>query len=124
MAGKVQLPVEQQYYPGLADACRRAYRRSIDAIRDAARECGYAVGVHGSISRDIDLIVAPWTEDAVSAEDVAEAIRAAIAATNEGWAFVNPKLKAGEKPHGRMCWSIHVHGGPFFDVSILPRLPA
>jgi hypothetical protein len=111
-----------QYYPGLADACRRAYHATIDAIRDAARECGYAIGVHGSLARDIDLIAAPWTEDAVSPADLAEIVRATVAKVG-GMGFVSRNDPA-EKPHGRLCWSIHLRDGPYLDLSVMPRLPA
>jgi len=38
----------------------------IEPIRAIARECGYAVGVHGSLKRDFDLIAAPWADQAVA----------------------------------------------------------
>jgi len=115
-----------QYFPGLADACRRAYRLTIDAMRDAAKAKGYALGVHGSLARDIDLIAVPWSEDAASAEDVAEAIRAAAEKANPlgvcfaGDGDTNPR----PKPHGRLCWSFHLGGGPYIDLSVMPRQPA
>lgn len=31
------------------------------------RGCGYAIGLHGSMKRDVDLIAAPWTDDAMPA---------------------------------------------------------
>lgn len=33
-----------------------------------AREVGYAVGLHGSLRRDVDLIAAPWTDEVVGDE--------------------------------------------------------
>lgn len=113
----------EQYYPGLAEACRRAYNLTIDAVRDAAREKGYALAVHGSLNRDIDLLAVPWTEEASSAEEVAEAIRAAAEKTSPGrMAFVATNDPCPRvKPHGRLAWSIHLGGGPFIDLSVMPR---
>ena len=38
----------------------------ITKIRQIARKHGWAIGVHGSLKRDIDLIAVPWTWEAVS----------------------------------------------------------
>jgi len=27
----------------------------------------------------------------------------------------------GMKPHGRLCWSIHLGSGPVLDISVMPR---
>lgn len=33
-------------------------------IWEVARGCGYAIGLHGSMKRDVDLIAVPWTDEA------------------------------------------------------------
>lgn len=105
----------------------------IEPLRARARELGYAIGVHGSLARDIDLIAVPWTAAAASADELAAALLATAEAVN-GCAFTindsdarpndytrrNPE----PKPHGRLAWSIHLGGGPFIDLSIMPRLVA
>lgn len=113
-----------QYYPGLAEDVRRAYRRTIDAMRDAAKAKGYALAEHGSLARDIDLVAVPWTDDAASATEVAEAIRAAAATANGGVAFIARSSSDASvvKPHGRLCWSFHLGGGPYVDLSVMPRV--
>ena len=114
----------EQYYPGLAEKVRKAYRLVIDAVREAAEGCGYAIGEHGSLSRDIDLIAVPWREDAVSAAEVAEAVRAAAEKANPlGVCFSNTAdTDPRPKPHGRLCWSFHLGGGPYIDLSVMPRV--
>lgn len=90
-----------------------------------AREHGYALAVHGSMARDFDLIAAPWTEDAASAEVLIEAIRERIggfivndpAADPADFSRHNPQLRA----HGRLGWAIQLGGGPYIDVSVMPR---
>ncbi len=117
---------EKSYSPELADACRRAYHLTIDAMRDAAVSKGYALTVHGSLARDIDLVAVPWTDEAVSAEEVAEAIRQAAAKANPmGVAFVASRIAdefPRRRPHGRLCWSYHLGAGPFVDLSVMPRV--
>lgn len=109
------------------------YERLIAPLRERARELGYAIGVHGSLKRDIDLIACPWTDEAVDAKTLAEALRVVAAEHNGGIAFMGPYEADDEwfrngcqpygKPHGRMCWSFHLGGGPYLDLSVMPRLP-
>jgi len=83
---------------------------------EVAREHGYALALHGSMKRDLDLIAVPWTGLAVSAEHLALALRdAAGAAFGEG----DPH----EKKHGRLAWSLHLGGGPYVDLSVMPKEP-
>lgn len=107
-----------------------AYERLIGPIREQARELGYAVGVHGSLKRDIDLIAVPWSSDAVDPRTLAEAVREVAAANSVlGVAFINPRFddeyhragQPGAKPHGRLVWSFHLGGGPYIDLSVMPR---
>jgi hypothetical protein len=41
------------------------YELLIEPLRAVARSLGYALTVHGSLVRDIDLVAVPWTSDAV-----------------------------------------------------------
>lgn len=78
-----------------------------------AKEHGYALALHGSMIRDFDFIAVPWTEEASSSEVVVEAIRTACG----GIIRDEPIVK---KPHGRRGWIIHLCGGPYIDLSVMP----
>lgn len=84
----------------------------------AARSVGYACAFHGSLLRDIDVIAAPWTDDAVSPAELVEVIAAAV----DG--FTKPSREHDtvprEKPHGRLGFPIYV-GGTYIDLSVMPR---
>lgn len=99
------------------------YRSLLPAIRTAARLLGYAVGVHGSEARDLDLIAVPWVEAAAPAEQLVEIIAGAT-----GGFVDNGYTRAGEKgetparkPHGRRAWAIHLGRGRYIDLSVMPR---
>jgi hypothetical protein len=91
------------------DEMEAFYRSVLAAIREAARECGYAIGVHGSMRRDLDLIAAPWVADHADKDTLARAIQRAatggIANEHYQWGSVPPK------PCGRVgtvfpiCWT-------------------
>lgn len=94
------------------------YLKLLPVIRKAAAECHYAIGIHGSMERDFDLIAVPWIEQATPAEALVEKIRESvgghIAGRNDGEPW--PRQKA----HGRQCWSIQIGGGAYLDLSIMP----
>jgi hypothetical protein len=90
-------------------------------IRSIARRCGYAVAVHGSTTRDLDLLAAPWTAEATSADQlVARLCEEVPLVEHEQPAFMvaNPEAK----PWGRLAWSLAgVAGVQYVDLSVAPR---
>lgn len=83
---------------------------------------GYALAVHGSLARDMDLIAVPWTADAEDAAVLVEAVRQFV--VGEG----DVDLRIGEatlKPHGRLAYVIPIgYGRQYLDLSIMPRVGA
>ena len=91
------------------------------AAQNAVRRQGYAVAIHGSQIRDLDLIAVPWQETAIGAEECADIIAAAIPGTVIG--------EPVEKPYGRLGFAIHpLRAGQYgfdrwyIDLSVMPRL--
>lgn len=100
-----------------------AYLVVLGRMADVARQLGYTLAIHGSMQRDCDVVAVPWTGEAVSQRELAEAL------IDVSGGFLDP-LEAddeyfrrgcpGGKPHGRLCWSIHLGGGPYIDLSVMP----
>lgn len=65
----------------------------IERIRGIACDHGWAIAVHGSLKRDIDLIAVPWTDTASSFYD----LNCAIADRGGLW-----RGRMENKPHGRI----------------------
>lgn len=104
------------------------YATLLPKLREIAATHGYALALHGSLTRDCDLVAVPWQEWAHPALTLVTAIRDEIG----GW-FHSPDpqfesmIKDGcvsMKPHGRRSYSIHLtaHGmdGPYLDISVTP----
>lgn len=95
------------------------YLALLDDIRAVARGLGYAVGLHGSLQRDFDLIACPWTADARPAEELVDAVARLV---KGDW---HPGTVT-EKPHGRRAWTIHIgwHDAlrttTLIDLSVMP----
>lgn len=103
------------------DERRARFEAVLPEIRYAAWQQGYAIGVHGTLARDFDLIAAPWIERAASAEQLAEAIHQVVGGELHGGVH--------GKPHGRVAWVIHAPFSEcidyrwtgYIDLSVMPR---
>lgn len=106
------------------DELEAFYISVMPKIREAAKKCGYAIGLHGSMRRDLDLIATPWTELFLHKDTLASEIQKAACGL-EGLEF-----KWEAKPHGRMatafpiCWTWHetppIFSNGHIDLSVTP----
>lgn len=97
----------------------------LEPMRSAAKNQGYAIAVHGSLNRDIDLVAIPWREGAMDADSLVDVICGAVTGA------VGSCLKHGEewtpKPHGRQARTLLVYVGQNhmqLDLSVMPRVIA
>ena len=75
------------------------YARVFTHARIIAWQFGYACLAHGSFTRDLDLLLVPWTENARVPIDALINRIADVA----GLKLQGPP---SEKPHGRKAWSL------------------
>jgi hypothetical protein len=94
------------------------YTLLLQWLTNEANQCGYALGLHGSMARDLDLIAAPWTEKAVSADQlITRLVKACGGWLDQGETTINPEFR----PHGRTAYTIQLGRGLYVDVSVMPR---
>lgn len=95
----------------------------LEPMRRVARDAGYAITVHGSLARDIDLVAIPWVDAPPPAtpEFLVTRLCAVIASVT---GRCNPMKGWADKPHGRKAKTILVWGSRFgsvdIDLSIMP----
>lgn len=91
------------------------YAWMIPYLTRIGRRHGYAIAVHGSMSRDLDIVAVPWVEGASPPEELIEE----IARLTDGRIV---EANAGsERPHGRRSWNIVFDGAwHFLDISVTP----
>jgi hypothetical protein len=83
-------------------------------LAEIARKHGYAMAVHGTMGRDLDLICVPWTLDASAPSDVVDE----IVRTFKIEVATGPSLRE----HNRQVWGISIMFGEcFLDLSFTPR---
>lgn len=91
------------------------------SMRKAALEHGYALCLHGSMARDMDILAVPWVENVSSVEVLVSAISDCIDGTV--WKDYHSK-KFENKPHGRISFTLSIMGDWTIDLSVIPPLPA
>lgn len=105
------------------------YMLILDKIRAKARTHGYAIGLHGTAERDLDLIAVPWTHKACLPWALAKVIMDDVGGHLEGMGDdekMDDYLRGGcpgLKPHGRLTWAIQLGGGAYIDLSVMPLHP-
>ena len=99
----------------LANLRPAMYSHRLLDIQSAGRSCGYAIAIHGSMQRDMDVVAIPWTEHAGPPEQlISHLTNLGMTMTLEGPA---------EKPHGRLAYTLLMGGSLFMDLSVMPRTP-
>jgi hypothetical protein len=87
---------------------------ALAAIRATARGYWYTIAVHGSLSRDIDLIAVPWVQ--IPGATPAELVAACVEALGVPCLVDGPE----EKFHRRQAWSIRVPKHNWYiDLSVI-----
>lgn len=85
-------------------------------LAEITRAHGYALAVHGTLQRDMDLTCIPWIESPADPADVVKAI------TDEF--HIRTIGEPDTTFHGRERWTISVGFGEcFIDLSFMPRTP-
>ena len=87
-------------------------------IRHAAMDCGWAVALHGSLSRDMDIMAMPWVENATDADTMIRSIVQRCFGDSL-IAQYGTRCRRGEKPHNRVCYSIPIYEDYYLDISII-----
>lgn len=111
------------------DIVQGAYNRALldlilPPMRRAAKEAGYAITVHGSLNRDIDLVAIPWAEHGVWTMDalvdsIVGAMRGVVGRAHclsKEWTV---------KPHGRRAKTLLAwcgESGAQIDLSVMPTI--
>ena len=94
-----------------------AYVSMYPVLSEIAREHGYALAIHGTVSSDFDLIAVPWTDKAVAGALLVNAMaeRMQLCFGDFGTMVDGPE----EKPHGRMAWTLGIGNGAAIDISVV-----
>lgn len=94
------------------------YAMLYDSMKKKALELGYTLALHGSMCTDMDLIAVAWLDDAVSKEQLVEAMNECLG-DNHFWKEESFR-ELTEKPNGRYSATLRIWSDWFIDLSIIP----
>lgn len=106
---------------GFVESRQLYYAAIIPSLRQAAFEKGYALALHGSLVKDLDLIAVPWVAEAVDSFRLASTLAERIGATITS--------QCTDMPHGRISFTIEMPrfgelvAPGYIDLSVMPTLP-
>ena len=90
-------------------------------LAELANKRGYALALHGSLQRDLDVVALPWSDEASSPEDLAEDFLLYAEIYGMKLGDDHPNRKPAIKPHGRLAWTIPLWAGAYIDLSVMPK---
>lgn len=87
-------------------------------LKEIAYNYGYALGLHGSVQRDFDIIAVPWIQRPRSYKKMLKEFAKEI-----GWTF-DWSFSPTKKPHGRLAFTLlcqdNYHGeNAYLDIGIM-----
>ena len=87
-----------------------------DDFRQAAMDCGWALGLHGSLASDMDIMAMPWTEKATNADDMIKNILTKCIVGSHIAQFIKTK---NETPNHRVVYTISIFADFYLDINVI-----
>jgi hypothetical protein len=102
------------------DELEAFYRQQLPEIKQKARDVGWAVAVHGSLRRDLDLIALPWVDGACAKETLCSVIqRAACGITQTQYTWEQKTLGRWATTFP-ICWTeMNMLSSGHIDLSVV-----
>lgn len=85
-------------------------------LRKSALDCGWALGLHGSLSNDMDIMAMPWTEDAKPVEEMIQALSDCFSGSPFKDEHTIPHYG---KPNNRVVYTISIYSDFYLDVNVI-----
>lgn len=83
-----------------------------DDLRQAAMDCGWALGLHGSLNSDMDIMAMPWTDHAVYTDKMLDNLQKCFDGEPRD-IFMN------FGPNGRTIYTIPIFGDFYLDINVI-----
>ena len=93
------------------------YAAMWDDFRQAAMDKGWALGLHGSLASDMDIMAMPWIENASPVEEMIEALEDCL--TQPDSDLWMPTQKHIDQPNNRIVYTICIFGDFYLDLNVI-----
>lgn len=88
-------------------------------LSKAANDCGWALGLHGSLSNDMDIMAMPWVEEAKSVEELMQALSDCFTGNMYKEHHIVPDNK---KPNNRIVYTMSIWADFHLDINIISKI--
>jgi hypothetical protein len=92
------------------------YACIFDDLKKKALECGWALGLHGSLASDMDIMAMPWTEDAKPVEEMIQALSDCF--TDSPFKDMHT-IPHYDKPNNRVVYMMSIWGDFYLDINVI-----
>lgn len=100
---------------------KKLYASILPMIKQLGIVQGYAIAVHGSMTRDFDIVAIPWRKKVMDPDTFAFFMHRMLCAYP--YTIEQIKKRAEKKPHGRIAYDLILgHNGAYVDLSIIPPI--
>lgn len=82
-------------------------------LRQAALNCGWALGLHGSLANDMDIMAMPWIEDAVSPLAMILELKRCFTDCDK------IILQESDRPNNRKVYTLSIWSDFYLDINII-----
>ena len=97
------------------------YALMYSALKAAALEGGWALAIHGSVVKDLDLVAIAWTNDSIKIDELLDDFAKIIGQSNEKKAkFTGPHYM----PAGRIVYTLSIAADIYIDLSVVDNREA
>lgn len=86
-------------------------------FRQAALDCGWALGLHGSLANDMDIMAMPWVEDASPVDVMIKSLESCLTIPDDAHHFET--TRSDDKPNNRSVYTIHIFADFYIDLNII-----
>lgn len=83
-------------------------------LRQAALDCGWALGLHGSLASDLDIMAMPWTDNATSADELVKRLIDCFD-FSDSWKTFQVSVDKTSKPNNRVVYTIPIFADYYID---------
>lgn len=88
-----------------------------DDLRQAAFKCGWALGLHGSLASDMDIMAMPWTDNATTADVMIEFLKRCLDDDcNPLWDI---RKDTTSKPNNRVVYTLPIYADFYLDINVI-----
>lgn len=92
------------------------YASMYEDLKKAALSCGWALGLHGSLNSDMDLMAMPWDENAEPVEVMIKALSDCF--TESPWKNEHGVVYT-DKPNGRVVYTLLIWADFYLDINVI-----